>query len=313
MESKKTLIKYTFPLTILLLLIFAFLLIKSRYDKPYYKNVEKGFTKITFETNYLPPIDTGHYVLWGIDANDEQIIIKRFNYYQGKLISLNNEPLESITIEGDYDFEKYEITVEKVGDRDEKQSGCTLLRGVNENNQVYFSLNAIDLSRAAGSFLMATLSDGTSETNEKSGIWFVDSISSPSKSLNLPELPSCWTYSAYLIYRDDYLRVGNFKESDKEDSFSEFSQTFESPIDFPGEDFLRGLPQNIEPPINVSNNGNILMISLEPDDSYFRLKTNHEPFWPILKYEFKGEEQVHTSLELDTIDQPQLNISIIKN
>ncbi len=313
MESRKHLIKYTLPFTFLLLLIFALILIKSRTDKPYYKNIEKGFTKIIFETDYLPQIDTGHYVLWGINDGGEKIIIKRFNYYNGELISLNYEKLEYINIEGDYNFSEYEITVEKVGDRDEVQSGCILLKGENKGGKIDFSLAPFDLGSINGSFLLATFSDDNTDINEKSGIWFINEVNNPRPSLDLPELPSCWTYAAYLKYREHYLRIGDFKINNDKDTFAGYSQTYDAPIDFPGEDFLRGLPEGITAPINVVIKDNSIAVGLEPDNSLFRLKTNYEPFWPLLSYNFDGEENTHTSLELNPAEQPQIKIEIQKN
>lgn len=292
-------------ITIVLLTIYAF---SNRNQS----TTKQKYLEYNFITNELPVIDTGHYALWGIDNEGKSKLLKRFNYNGSKLISLNLTELKSINLNTDLLFDKYEITVEKLGDLDEEKSQCLLLKGVREENKVEFKLTALDQEKIAGSFILATHTDQTTTTNETSGIWFTDNIDglNTKPSLILENLPDCWKYAAYIKYRDVYLKIGEFKTNNQADEFSDYSYAQLEPLKIPGEDFLRNLPHNILAPINIAAQNNTLILAIEPDTKIMNPKLQSSPFWEISYYNFNGKEKVRTAIPIEKTSKYLLALSI---
>jgi len=303
-NQKKNAKRYAFLafLTLFITFIISFFVYPSETVQ------ENAFTSISFSSEYLPSIDTGHYALWGINENNEKILLKRFNFLNNKLVSLNLNPLDTILIEGKFIYNKYEITVEKVGDRDEIQSNCILYKGERVEDEVNFQIFPININELKASFILATPTDGTEMTNEKSGIWFTDKINGDEteSSLSLNVLPECWKWSAYAVYRDNYLQIGSFNNPNQKDSLEDYSYFQQNPLEIPGEDFLSNLPDGIVPPINIAQNDNKVLLSIEPTS--YRLKLTYEPFWPVLEYNFSGQEQEGISVQMVPVNIPELKI-----
>lgn len=264
-------------------------------------------TLYTFESTNLPKLETAHYDLWGIGEDGSRNLLKRFGISsEGEFFTLDLTSLESIRIEGEKIYEEYEISIEKNGDRDEFQSSCILLSGERVDSQIHLNPYKTELSNISGEFILATPTDGTSNTNEKSGVWISQDLKE--NSLNLPELEPCFIWSAYLNYRGEMLRIGSFSNTNGSDTFSEYSlPQFAPPVI--GEDFLKNMPNGIEPPINIAGASNSLIISL--DVAQISVFKDFRPFFAVLEYNFSGIEQERTGYSLlKASDNPFASISV---
>jgi len=304
--------KYIIYIFFILVFIAVVILIQSRVNFFASTTSPIEFTEISFSTQYLPTIDTGHYALWGINQKNEKIFLKRFNYINNTLVNLNTTPLESIKLDGNFIFDSYEITVEKIGDLDEEQSKCILLSGKNVNNTIEFTPAPFSIKNLSGSFILASITDKTESTNEKSGIWFTNNFreETTTSTLNLSILPDCWIWAAYINYKNEYLRIGRFSNTNSADDFKDYSFATNVEIKVPGEDFLTNLPNSVSSPINLAQSGNKVIIAIEPASDSMRLKLKYEPFWPVLEYDFNGTEKERTDIKLVQVSQPQIQLIV---
>ena len=118
-----------------------------------------------------------------------------------------------------------------------------------------------DFSSSAGKYILATPTNG-SESNEKSGIWFLDITSgSPMTGLTLPTLPTGWAYEGWVVIDGTPVTTGTFTSVSGADDSALFSGTMDGPP-FPGEDFLNNAPSGLTFPTDIS--GGKAVISIEP-------------------------------------------------
>lgn len=125
----------------------------------------------------------------------------------------------------------------------------------------------------AGSFILATPTNGPN-TDETSGIWWLDPTSgSPASALDLPALPSGWAYEGWVVIDGIPVTTGQFQSTSGVDGFDGFSGPSDGPP-FPGEDFLTAAPAGLSFPTDLS--GRTAVISIEPmpdnDPAPFTLK-----------------------------------------
>lgn len=119
-----------------------------------------------------------------------------------------------------------------------------------------------NFTSSAGKYILATPTNG-SETNEKSGIWFLDlSSGSPMTGLNLPSLPTGWKYEGWTVINGTPVTTGTFLNVSVVDDADPYSSTEAGPP-FPGEDFLINAPSGLNFPTDIS--GGTAVISIEPD------------------------------------------------
>lgn len=158
------------------------------------------------------------------------------------------------------------LTIEPSPDQDPAPSKIHLLAGDFINNTASMSishqaaLNA-DFTNVAGSYILATPTDGAGN-NEKSGLWFLDNSSgSPSASLSLPALPEGWIYEAWAVINGIPVSTGTFVSGTAADNAAPYSGMMGAPP-FPGEDFLINAPDGLSFPTDLS--GGLAVISIEP-------------------------------------------------
>ncbi|MBL4746047.1 MAG: anti-sigma factor [Flavobacteriaceae bacterium] len=128
-----------------------------------------------------------------------------------------------------------------------------------------------DFNTAAGSYILATPTDG-SMNNENSGIWFLSIESmSPVAGLMLPLLPDGWVYEGWAVIDGVPVSTGTFSMNTGKDSFDGYSsQMYEGPP-FPGEDFLMNPPDGLTFPTDLAGGKAVISIEPVPD-------TNPGPF-----------------------------------
>lgn len=162
------------------------------------------------------------------------------------------------------------ITIEPQPDPDPGPADTHVLAGlVSENGRVVLTADhpaalATDFMRSTGSFVLATPTDGP-ETNERSGIWFVDPVQGEA-SLDLPELPAGWIYEGWAVVNGLPISTGTFTDPGAADSAAPFSGDAPGPP-FPGEDFLRDGPPGVPFPTDLAGQQVVISVEPVPDNS----------------------------------------------
>ena len=123
-----------------------------------------------------------------------------------------------------------------------------------------------NFSAVSGKYILATPTDDLN-TNEKSGIWFLDLASgSPTVGLSLPQLPNGWKYEGWIVKSGIPVTTGKFLTSTGVDDFKGFSGVKNGPA-FPGEDFLKNAPAGLTFPLDLSGGKAVISIEPVPDNS----------------------------------------------
>ena len=154
------------------------------------------------------------------------------------------------------------VTIEPLPDPDPGPSGIAILSGTPRHDSARLRF-PVDLSEAAGSFILATPTDEDS-SNETAGVWFLDPDPAPGPSLQLPELPDGWTWEGWGVTQSTPLSSGRFASAAGPDDSSQFSGPLPGPP-FPGEDFLSNLPGSVNPPVNLADGSSMIVLTVEPD------------------------------------------------
>jgi hypothetical protein len=129
----------------------------------------------------------------------------------------------------------------------------------------------VDLTSVAGSYILATPTDGA-DTNENSGIWFLDPTSgTPAAGLSLPDLSATdWIYEGWVVINGTPVTTGTFDTPAGLDDDDPYSGTEAGPP-FPGEDFLTNDPTGLSFPTDIA--AMTAVISIEP-----RMDNDPAPF-----------------------------------
>ncbi|KPL07910.1 hypothetical protein AMJ86_02485 [bacterium SM23_57] len=163
------------------------------------------------------------------------------------------------------------LTVEPHPDNDPAPSDVHILAGDFSGNNATLTLShgaalGDDFSNSSGSYILATPTDG-SNTNENSGIWFLDpSSGTPMAGLDLPTLPAGWMYEGWVVIDGIPVTTGKFTMADMADDSAPYSSTMAAPP-FPGEDFLLNAPGNLTFPTDISGGTAVISVEPEPDNS----------------------------------------------
>lgn len=117
------------------------------------------------------------------------------------------------------------------------------------------------LFEAAGRFVLATPTDDDPE-NERSGIWFMDTASTPAEAgIDLPEAPEGWNYESWVMLDTQPVSLGRFLSPVGPDSSGVHSGGL-APPPFPGEDLLTDAPTGLTFPADLT--GARVFVTLEP-------------------------------------------------
>lgn len=162
---------------------------------------------------------------------------------------------------------EYVLTIEPVPDNDPKPSEVHLLGGDFSGNTANLTVShakAIgnDFTTATGGYILATPTDGGMNTNENSGVWWLDPSAGPGAALSLPTLPAGWEYEGWAVIDGQPVTTGKFTSVTGSDNAAPYSETAASGPPFPGEDFLINAPGNVTFPTDLA--GKTVVISVEP-------------------------------------------------
>lgn len=169
------------------------------------------------------------------------------------------------------DASAFVLTIEPIPDTDASPSATHLLGGDFSDGSASLTIGhgaalGDDFSGAAGTYILATPTDG-SMTNENSGIWFLDpSTGSPMVGLTLPILPAGWKYEGWVVMNGMPVTSGKFTALDEVDEDDPYSSTQPGPP-FPGEDYLMNAPTGLTFPTDISGGKAVISIEPDPDNS----------------------------------------------
>jgi hypothetical protein len=154
--------------------------------------------------------------------------------------------------------------------------------------------NASNFENIDGLFNLATPTNGLN-TDELSGVWFVDSSSTnPVSGLKkLPELYSGWIYEGWVYINGQFISTGRFSDPTKADLFSNYGGSGNG-FNFPGEDLLINAPSGLTFPTNLSDAK--VYVSIEYKDG----RTNGtSPFIVVLEGTIPASAQSNVSYNLN--------------
>lgn len=166
---------------------------------------------------------------------------------------------------------KFVLSIEPTIDPDAGPADTKILAGdFNGNSEISVNSNLVaDFSAATGSYILATPTDNDN-TNESSGVWFLDNTNAPppTAGLSLPALSAGWKYEGWAVIGGMPISTGTFTNVAATDDAAPFSGSVALPAPngadgfFPGEDFLENAPNGVTFPTDLK--GATIVISVEP-------------------------------------------------
>lgn len=165
---------------------------------------------------------------------------------------------------------KFVVSIEPKIDSDPAPSAVKILGGDFNANVATLSVGdgaalGNDFSNAAGSYILATPTDGGMTSNENSGVWWLIP-GGGGASLTLPVLPSGWKYEGWAVVGGKPLSTGTFTTVSGSDAAAPYSGTTAGPA-FPGEDFLMNAPTGVTFPLDLSSATIVISVEPFPDNS----------------------------------------------
>jgi len=162
---------------------------------------------------------------------------------------------------------KFVLSIEPTIDTDPTPSNTKILAGDFLGNNASVNSNIVaDLSSVSGKYILATPTDGGSNTDEFSGIWFLDNSSgSTVKGLSLPTLSAGWKYEGWVVINGTPVSTGTFTDAVKADenaASSPYKGNAGNGPAYPGEDYLQNAPMELTFPTDLR--GMTIVVSVEP-------------------------------------------------
>ncbi len=220
--------------------------------------------------NGLEPLSGGLlYEGWAIIGGNP-VTTGKFNVNNGNIVDASGNEISN----GDFDVSqdlstasRIVITIEPAGDNDTIPADTKILAGDVTGNAANLTVEAIlgSFANASGKYILATPTNGDN-TNELSGVWFLDPAAGPGAGLNLPTLPNGWKYEGWTVINGTPVTSGKFTVLNAADESAPFSGPQAGPP-FPGEDYLQNAPTGLTFPTDLSSQTIVVSIEPEPDDS----------------------------------------------
>ena len=193
------------------------------------------------------------------------------------------------------------LSIEPTIDPDPAPAATKLLAGNFSGNKANVNSSGIvgDFSSATGKYILATPTDNDN-TNESSGVWFLDNTNAPPPvaGLNLPTLDNGWKYEGWAVIGGMPISTGTFTKVAATDDAAPFSGSIALPAPngadgfFPGEDFLINAPTGITFPTDLKGANIVISVEPIPDNSPapFTLKP--------LAHQVPADAAVHTVINM---------------
>jgi hypothetical protein len=214
-----------------------------------------------------------HYEGWAI-IDGSPVSTGKFNINAaGAIVDLSGATIADGEFDTGHDLSTASaivLTIEPAGDTDAVPAETHVLAGSVANLSANLSVGdgaalGDDFSAATGDYILATPTNGA-DTNENSGIWFLDlSSGSPAQGLMLPALPAGWEYEGWVVIDGVPVTTGKFVDSAAEDESAPYSGPEAGPP-FPGEDFLMNAPAGLTFPTDIAAGTAVISVEPDPDD-----------------------------------------------
>lgn len=161
---------------------------------------------------------------------------------------------------------KFVLSIEPTNDTDPAPSAVKLLGGDFSGSTSTLSIAdgaalGTSLADASGSYILATPTDGGMDTDENSGVWWLDPASGPGAALTIPTLPAGWVYEGWAVIDGTPVSTGTFTSASGADDAAPFSGSGNGPA-YPGEDLLNNAPAGLTFPVDLA--GKTVVVSIEP-------------------------------------------------
>ena len=161
---------------------------------------------------------------------------------------------------------KFVLSIEPTVDSDPAPSNTKILAGDFSGNSASVNSNVVaDFSSAAGTYILATPTDGMNN-NEFSGVWFLDNSSgSAVTGLTLPTLAAGWKYEGWAVINGTPVSTGTFTDAamaDDNAATSPFKGNMGNGPGYPGEDYIQNAPTGLTFPTDLK--GMTIVVSVEP-------------------------------------------------
>ncbi|WP_282124919.1 anti-sigma factor [Marinifilum flexuosum] len=200
-------------------------------------------------------------------VNGKAISTGIFNVNESGALSQTSFPINSADLSN---AAAYVLTIEPSPDNDPAPSNVHILAGDFSGSKATLSVGhssalGSDFSSSTGSYILATPTDGA-DSNEKSGVWWLDPSGGPGAGLSLPTLPSGWKYEGWAVIDGVPVTTGKFTSVSGADDSAPFSGNQAGPP-FPGEDFLMNAPTGVTFPTDLAGKTVVISVEPEPDNS----------------------------------------------
>lgn len=229
-------------------------------------NMEDSIT-LNFE-NLAPSADDEKYEGW-IITNDGPFSTGKFTVDASGNLSQTTFRVAPEKLEMATDFV---LTVEPVPDDNSGPSDIKILGGAFSGSEATLSVShgaalGSDFGSVNGQYILATPTTSTTD-DELSGVWWLDpSGDMPEATLNLPQLPSGWTYEGWAVVDGMPVSTGTFDMVDRADNSAPYSGSDGSGPPFPGEDLVMSAPDGLSFPTDLSGTKMVISIEPNPDNS----------------------------------------------
>lgn len=166
----------------------------------------------------------------------------------------------------------YVLTIEPNPDSDPNPSSVHILAGDFNGNSASLSVAhsaalGNDFTTSTGAYILATPTDGGGDTNENSGVWWLDPSAGPGAGLELPVLPTGWAYEGWAVVDGTPISTGRFLTNTGVDQSNIYSSTIASGPSFPGEDLLINAPEGMSFPTDLAGKTVVISVEPQPDNS----------------------------------------------
>lgn len=176
---------------------------------------------------------------------------------------------------------RFVLSIEPNPDPDSSPATTKILAGdfvsntatINSDNIVVASNSTIGtLGASTGKYILATPTDGSNNSNEESGVWFIDNSSgSMQVGLSLPTLTPGWKYEGWVDFGNgSVISTGTFTTASGEDdnaATSVYKGTAGNGPNFPGEDYLLNAPTGLTFPTDLKDKTVVISVEPDPDNS----------------------------------------------
>ncbi|CAN0500831.1 unnamed protein product, partial [Laminaria digitata] len=174
---------------------------------------DTDMTSIQASLSGLETLSSGTYEGWLI-YGEEKVSTGIFQHISNPVMMKDRDPEAA---------DKFVITIEPDNDTDPAPSGVIVLAGDISGRSAALSF-PVDLSTAAGGFLLKTpTDDATNADNDSAGVWFLNlGANGPEQALTLPDLPAGWVYEGWGVTQGVPLSTGRFTSASGADQASPY-------------------------------------------------------------------------------------------